>query len=153
MEIIWLTIIRLNHMNKEHCRDIVIVLTRVGDSWDKLLGLLKMKVVITIAKTCMTVVSWLRKFNFDKFCKHSLWQWKTMWSLKNITPHVVMNMSHWPLAKILSFMTYLEDGTKVIGVHTHRIEPHTTEKAPMNHKYVNRVRWRRNEGVKDIVCY
>ena len=140
-------------MNKEHCRDIVIVLTRVGDSWDKLLGPLKMKVVITFAKTCMTVVSRLRKFNFDSFTSIVYGNERLCGHSKNITPHVVMNMSHWSLAKILSFMTYLEDGTKVIGVHTHRIEPHTTEKAPMNHKYVNQVRWRRNEGVKDIVCY
>jgi hypothetical protein len=36
-----------------------------------------------------------------------------------------------------SFAIDKDDGIRVIGVHTHRKKPHTTEKAPMNHKIVD----------------
>ena len=44
MEIIWSTTIKLKHMNKGYglsCWCVAIVLTCVGDPWDKLLGALE----------------------------------------------------------------------------------------------------------------
>lgn len=55
-------------MNKGYslyCWCIAIVLTHMVDSWDKLLGLPKMKVVVIVAKICMMVVSWLEELNFE----------------------------------------------------------------------------------------
>ena len=50
----------------------------------------------------------------------------TIWRLcdysNNITPDVVLTMSHWLLAKLLNFTTDIEDGIGVIGVHTHRTD-------------------------------
>ena len=45
--------------------------------------------------------------------------------LKNITPDIVMAMSHWLLAKLLSFMIDVYDGIRVIEIHTHKNSSHT----------------------------
>lgn len=50
----------------------------------------------------------------------------------------------------LSFTNDIEDGIKVIGIHTHRTKIHKIKKASMNHKSVNQTLLRKNEGVKDI---
>ena len=68
VEIIWWTKTSLNNMNKGYtlyCWCVVIILTCADDSWDKLLGLLKMKVVIIIVKICVMIVSGLREFNCE----------------------------------------------------------------------------------------
>ena len=64
VEIVWLTKITLNHMNKGYNLPwwgIVIMSTHVGDFWDKLQGLLKLNVVIIAVKICMMI----KGFNFE----------------------------------------------------------------------------------------
>jgi hypothetical protein len=45
-------------------------------------------------------------------------------------PCTLSRLSHSLLARLLSFMTDIVDGIKVVGVHTHRTGPHIIEKAP-----------------------
>ena len=108
MNIISLTKCRLNHMNKGYNSSflcVVIVSTCVGDSWDKLLGPPTMKVVITIAKFCMMLVSGLSEFIiFEIMLSIFHGNWRLCgYSKDKITSYIVSTMSHWLFAKLLSF--------------------------------------------------
>ena len=123
MTIIWLTKFRLNHMNKGYnssCWCVVIVSTCVGDSWDKLPSPPKMKVVISIAKFCMMLVSGLSEFIiFESMLSIIHGNCRLCGYWKDITPDIVSTMSYWLLAKFFSFTTNIEDEIRVIRVHTH----------------------------------
>ena len=95
MYIIWLIEIRLKHMNKGYslsCWGVAIVLTHDVASCDNLLGSPKTKVVITVVKTCVMVVSWLRDFNFEIIASLDYALFKRY--SKDITPDIVITTSH-----------------------------------------------------------
>ena len=85
-----------------------------------------MKAVTTTMKSCTMVVSCLRKYKFkivasiihgnQRLCSYS----------KDVTMDFVLTMSHELHAKLLSFMTNIEDGIRVIGVHIYRTKSLTT---------------------------
>lgn len=56
---------------------------------------------------------------------------------KTLPRTFVLTISHWLLAKFLSFTNDIRNLSIMMGVYTHRMKSHTTEKAPMNHKSVN----------------
>ena len=54
---------------------------------------------------------------------------------KDITPDFVLTMSHWQLAKLLSFTAEIGQSRSVLENYLEdRTESHTTMKAQMNHK-------------------
>ena len=57
-------------------------------------------------------------------------------------------MSYELLAKLLSFMTNIVSGTRVIGAHTHRTKPRMIEKTPLKHKSVKFTLLRGKERIK-----
>lgn len=136
MNIILLTIIRQKHINKGYslsCQCVAIVLTCVFNSWDKLIGPLKVKLMILVLKFLhdgCKLIKWTWLWNY---CKHNSWQLKIMWLLKRHCPNYM------PFIYLPSFEAsqVTEDGNKVIRAHTHGTESHTTMKTPMNDKSVN----------------
>ena len=122
MDISWLIKFRLKLMNKVYRLSrlcVANVLTCVFDSWDKLLGPPKTKVVITVVKTCMMVVSWLRELHFEIITSVIHSNWRICGYSKDITLDIVISMSHWLLTKLLSFVVDIMNEIRVIKVHTY----------------------------------
>ena len=101
---------------------VVIVFTRVDDTRDKLLSPPKTKVVITFFEDLHDGCKLILAFNLRLSQAWFITIWRLCDYSNNITPDVVLTMSHWLLAKLLNFTTDIEDGIGVIGVHTHRTD-------------------------------
>ena len=56
-------------------------------------------------------------------------KWKAMRLLNDINSYFVMTMSHWLLAKLLSFSIDIEDEIRVIEVRTYKTKSHMTKES------------------------